>query len=350
MSGFQKRINRKGGPVQTDIAADNRNTSRLVPPVADEILLILAPPRSFSWTVCAMLGQHPQMYGLPEMHLFGAKTMEEWWGMCSTAKFAMSHGTLRAVAELCFGAQNEETISLAAGWLRRRAHFTTGMILEVLAEKVSPRILVDKSPNIVYRVQSMEAAHHMFPRARFLHLVRHPLGHGRSVMEAVNTLGSVGPVPDSHWLRHLAAYPHLFEGESKQPDADPDLDPQRGWYALNMHVCDFLRTVPESQQMRMRAEDLLTQPDETLRRIAGWMNLRADDDAIEQMKQPEHSPYACPGPSNARFGNDWRFLKSPSLESDMAGELNLAGPLDWCPDGRGFAPEVVELAHQFGYQ
>lgn len=335
--------------MQPAIAINSQDDLRPAAQVADKLLLILAPPRSFSWTACAMLGQHPQMYALPEMHFFGAETVAEWWQLCATAKFAMSHGALRAVAELCFGAQTEETISLAAGWLKRRAHFTTGMVLEVLAEQVQPRIPVDKSPNIVYHPHSLETAYRMFPGARFLHLVRHPVGHGRSVMEAIDALAKVGPIPDSHWLLHLAAYPYSFADETAPPTAAGDLDPQRGWYALNKNICDFLNGVPAPQKITVRVEDLLAQPDETLRRMADWMDLRTDDDAIAQMKHPERSPYACLGPANAPFGNDWCFLKSPSLEADAAGSLTLSEPLAWRADGRGFAPEVLELAKGFGY-
>jgi len=38
-------------------------------------LLILASPRSFTSVICAALGQHPQMYELPELHLFVADTL-----------------------------------------------------------------------------------------------------------------------------------------------------------------------------------------------------------------------------------------------------------------------------------
>jgi hypothetical protein len=61
-----------------------------------EALLVLAPPRSFSSVVAAMLGQHPQMYGMPELQLFGAETMAEWWALCAKATFPMTHGLLRA--------------------------------------------------------------------------------------------------------------------------------------------------------------------------------------------------------------------------------------------------------------
>ena len=43
------------------------------------LLIILGPPRSFTTVVSAILGQHPPMYGLPEVPIFGAETMSEWW-------------------------------------------------------------------------------------------------------------------------------------------------------------------------------------------------------------------------------------------------------------------------------
>ena len=36
-------------------------------------LFILAPPRSFTTVTSAMIGQHPEMYGLPETNLFVAE-------------------------------------------------------------------------------------------------------------------------------------------------------------------------------------------------------------------------------------------------------------------------------------
>src|ERR1700732_2547630 len=107
-------------------------------------LFLLAPPRSFTSVICAMLGQHPQMYGLLETSLFCAETLAEWSTACEHARFPMAHGLLRTVAQLCFGGQTEANVREARGWLRRRSHCTTGYIFELLAARVAPRILVEK--------------------------------------------------------------------------------------------------------------------------------------------------------------------------------------------------------------
>jgi hypothetical protein len=117
-----------------------------------------------------------------------------------------------------------------------------------------------------------------------------------------------------------------------------------------MIICKFLTSIPDEQKIRVRGEDLLTDPDRGLREIASWLELRTDAEAIEEMKHPERSPYACFGPPGARFGHDRFFLQSPVLRPARAAPQSLDGPLSWREDGQGFLPEVKELALQFGYQ
>ena len=253
---------------------------------------ILAPPRSFTSVVCAMIGQHPQIYGLPETHLFGVDTMSEWWGSCAQATFLMSHGLLRSVAQIILGEQTETSVRRAEGWLRRRSHCTTGMILELLAERVYPRMLVDKSPNVVYSIDSMQRIARLFSQSRFLHLVRHPRGYSASVLTFLEERAGEGPLPSTHWLMHLAKFPDSSIQENDLSPIAPCLDPQHSWYWLNTNICQFLETVPEGQKLWVRGEDVLREPDSMLRQIAGWLGLRTDEAAIEEMKHPERSPFA----------------------------------------------------------
>ena len=309
-------------------------------------LFLLAPPRSFSSVICAMLGQHPQMHGLPETHLFGDETMALWWARAGRAEYPMADGLLRAVAQICFREQTAESIKLAVGWLRRRSGLTSGMILEELAREADPSILIEKSPSTVHTIGSMERVLRFFPQARFIHLVRHPKGYSESVLKYLDELAKLGPVPG--WLTYLAAFPEPstdWETESQHPDVDP----QRGWYVLNMNIVTFLNSVSHTQWIRVRGEDLLANPDQDLPQIADWMGLRTDDEAIEEMKHPERSPYACFGPPGARIGNDILFLQNPVARLVRVESYSLEGPLEWRHDGKGFLPEVKELARDFGY-
>jgi sulfotransferase family protein len=317
--------------------------------VLTDPLFVLAPPRSFTSVVGTMLGQHPQMYALPETHLLSCQTMAEWWRTCEEQSFPRGHGLLRAVAELFFGGQTDRTVRLASGWLRRRSHFTTGLLMEALAARVHPRIIVDKSPSVVYSVKFLESIHSLFPKAKFIHLLRHPRAHGESVLRFLEERRKRGPVPASHWLLYLATYPDLSDS-SQATERSRELDPQKGWFVLNQNINEFFKSLSNAQKLRVRGEDLLQSPDEPLRQIAEWMGLAADETSIEAMKHPERSCYACFGPPSARYGNDDFFLQSPALRPARAQPQCLEGPLSWRNDEQGFLPEVESLAREFGYE
>lgn len=192
-----------------------------------------------------MLGQHPQMHGLPETHLFSDETLEGWWNRSSQAKYPMADGLLRAVGQLCFEEQTERSVKLAAGWLRRRSSFTSGMIFEELALEMYPSILVDKSPSVVYSLESMRRAHRFFPQARFIHLVRHPRGHADSVLKYLHELAKLGRVPQ--WVSDLASFPYSSSNPEAASQDTSEVDPQRGWYVLNTNIVTFLKSIPSHQ-------------------------------------------------------------------------------------------------------
>jgi hypothetical protein len=294
-------------------------------------LFVLAPPRSFTSVVCGKLGQHPQMYGLPEVNLSAAETLGEMWGFYSRRRFGRD-GLLRAVAQLYSGHQTVQTIMLAQRWVQIRLRVDTGTVFRELAEKANGAVLVDKSPINVLRVEYLYRLRKAFPRARFIHLIRHPRAMGESVLKIFgNTM-----------LIKLGSFDYSTE--------PPTIDPQKTWYTMHVNTLMFLETVPREQQMRVLGEDLLSDPDTHLREIAGWMGLRTDEAAIEQMLHPERSPFACFGPPNARFGGDPNFLGSPALKRSKGKRPELDGPLPWRPDGGELSAEVKELARQFGYK
>ncbi len=305
-----------------------------------EPVFILAPGRSFTSVVCAMLGQHPQMYGLPELNLSVATTLREWWVRFQGPRTFLSHGLLRVVAELFFGDQNVATIVQARRWVRCRLFMHTGSVLELLAEAVHPLGFVEKSPIAVSEPRYLERLGQSYPRARFIHLLRHPRSNCESMLSA-------------QWSCALVAYANGPDGHT----STRMLDPQMIWYKFHTNIREFLKGLPKSRQLRIRGEDLLAEPDPHLRLIAEWLGLRADSAAIEEMKHPERSPFACLGPPGARFGNDPTFLKSPALRphvysrrlEERESPQGLEGPLRWRADGAGFRSEVKRLAETFGY-
>jgi Sulfotransferase family len=331
------------GPRLDAAAMGQRPEAR--PGLADPVL-ILSPPCTFSWVVCGMLGQHPEMYGLPELHLFTAETMAGWWDRCYKESFEMDHGLVRTVAELFFGGQDEDAVSRARGWLRRRAHLTTGMLLEVLTDRLKPLVPVERSPSLVYRPETLHRALEMFPKARFLHLVSHPRRYGELVLRTLEATARGQPLPASHWLVRLASYP---SPGTQDAGGHGVVDPQWGWLVLNSTVRQFLASVAEDRRRIVRGEDLFADGGEGLASVAAWLGLRTDTDAVEEMRHPERSPYARPGPSSAPFGSDLFLLKDPLVRPEWTQPRSLEGPLGWRADGGQLSPEVQQLAREFGY-
>ena len=303
-----------------------------------EPLFILAPPRSFTTVVCAMIGQHPQMLGLPETNLFARDSYVELQEMYRKLS-RLQHGLLRSVAQLGLGAQSAENVEVAKRWLCSHARDSTATLFNDLAAWALPHRLVDKSPLHVYNRDNLARIRRAFPNAFYLHLTRHPRGTCESM----------------YALRQRVQKPRPRGGSLNELDADPGMGARRGaidpelvWLSPHRTIVDFLKAVPPARQMRVRGEELLADPDTHLARIAAWLGIADDPTAIERMKHPEDSPFACFGPPNARFGDDPNFLEKPWLRPYQHKTQDLEGSLSWDTQ-LGFSSMVKEWAQRFGY-
>ena len=298
-------------------------------------LFLLAPPRSYTSVICAMLGQHPQMFGLPELNLFNVKTLKELWREVSeeiAPDITRRQGLLRAIAEIYGGEQTQATIVMAIHWVAARQDMDTGEVYKELVERMDPLILVEKSPAYTIHQERMERIFQTFPEARFIHLTRHPITQGRSVMNLNEGI--------------FAFFVESFDLEGECAI----LDPQYAWYQIHMNILNFLEKVPKEQYIRMKGEDIMENPEERLREICEWLGVRTDDEAISRMMRPQESPFACFGPLTAMFGNDPNFLRRPTFRRHKPKLPPLDSPLPWRNDGARLKKEIIELAREFGYK
>jgi hypothetical protein len=298
-------------------------------------IFLLAPPRSYTSLVNAMLGQHPQAFGLPELCLFNVDVLVDLWRGSNTEISEngplVRHGLLRAVAEIYCGEQRANSINMALAWASVREQRDTGEVYREITERIHPLVAVEKSPSYTMSVHRMRAMQRAFPEARFVHLVRHPVAQCKSLM-AIND----------------GAFALKVEGFELTEDYAL-LEPQVAWHDINMNILDFLDEVPADQQIRLRGEDVMAEPQKYLAQIARWAGLRDDEQAVDAMMHPERSPFACFGPIGALFGNDPNFLAGPTFRPHKPKVPPLNKPVPWRIDGRGLYPEVIELAQEFGY-
>lgn len=277
-----------------------------------------------------MIGQHPDLVGLPELKLFCYRTIGEldaslpqFW--IERGIVHRSPGLVRAVAELEFNDQTHESLSAARAWLRNRRHWSGSDVLDVLLGRLSPRAMVEKSPENILSDAALTRMALAYPKARYLHLTRHPLTTQRSMQE--------------HWNRIMPAYPQ---------DGEPMLS-IHSWYDTHRRILHFTETLPQERYMQVRAEDVLNDAESQLRTIAKWLKLSANDCAIEAMTHPELSPFASLGPADSGIigGNDHGFLRDP-IPHRVEIPHTLNQPTDWVAD-ETIWPMVVKLANRLGY-
>jgi hypothetical protein len=277
-----------------------------------------------------MIGQHPELGGLPELKLFCYSTIGEL--EASLPRFWMdrgithrSPGLVRAVAQFELGGQDSDRLAQAREWLRERSDWSGADVLDVLLERLSPRAGVEKSPENVESDAALERLASAYPRARYLHLTRHPVATQRSFQE--------------HWNRVVSR-----ESMPGQPMLGI-----AGWVATQCRILNFASTLPKDRYWRVRAEDVLNDTRSQLRSITAWLGLRDDEAAIEAMTHPEMSPFASVGPADSGIvgGNDPNFLRDPiPRRAEVLHSLDQ--PPEWVGDS-SLWQMVVDVSSQLGY-
>ena len=283
-----------------------------------EPLFIVAPPRSFTSVIGGMLGQHPQAYGMPEMNLSAGDRLGDNFDL--DGRVAPNSGMLRLLAQLQGGAQTDVTVIEARQWISRRLHWTTTRAFEHIQGLIGPKIMVEKSPRTTMKIDSLRRMARFFPKARFLHLTRHPRTTGKSMIDLVGSAEFAMP--------------------------------EKVWLTSQTNIVELSQELPFDQYMRIKGETLLARPQFYLGQVCEWLGIDSSPEAIEAMLHPENSVYANIGPPTAPFGNDPNFLQDPKLDFARLARIkepSLYDPLEWGKDGETFSAPVIKLARQFGY-
>lgn len=295
-------------------------------------IFILASPRSFTSLVCAMLGQHPEAYGVPEINLFVTETLNQLLEYSRAKRGFMIHGLLRTIAQLYAGEQTIESIQMARRWMHRRMDLNTSEVYRELCGRVAPLRIVDKSPAYSKNLKLLGSVDKTFPKAHYLYLTRHPRDQGKSVVKAPQAV-----------LTLIAADSIDY---STNP---PTIDPQYAWYRRQRKILNFLAKISPEQQMRLRGEDLCNAPREYLQKICQWLNFSWSESIYQAMLRTQDSSYACMGPYGAQWGNNPGFQTAPAFRHRPLAPSQLEGPLPWRSDDKEFIPEVLNLARELDY-
>ena len=288
-------------------------------------LFILCPGRSFSSVVCAVIGQHPDAFGLPEVHLFAERKVGDLLDL-DTPIFGLvgaTNGLKRAVAELVFNEQSFESVERATKWCEERRHNTGAEFFRELCERAGDRLVVDKSPTNTH-TDGVERLYKAFPNAKFLHLSRHP--------------------------RAMCRSQHKAYAQRKGARGLKKFDHENYWLTRHQSILKFSKRLDPGQYMFLHGEWFFEFPELFLTQICEWLDLSTAPEAIEQMMHPELSPFAKLGPDNAKYGNNLGFIDSPHLRVGKIPSETIDGPLEWVTDREAyFSDQTRSLAYQLGY-
>lgn len=289
-------------------------------------LFILCPGRSFSSVVCAVIGQHPDAFGLPEVHLFAEETVGGLLDFETPifGRIGATSGLKRAVSELAFQEQTFESIKRAAEWCEERRNKSGAELFRELCELAGERVVIDKSPTNSHP-DRLARIHREFPNAKYLHLSRHPRATCRSQHKAYAGRKS-------------------YRGKTT-------FDHEAYWRTRHQSILDFSQHLDPGQYMFLHGEWFFEFPELFLTQICEWLDLSAAPEAIAEMMKPELSPFAVIGPDNARYGNNVGFIEKPHLRVGPIKAETLDGPLEWVTDRHAhFSGPTRSLANQLGYR
>ncbi|HSK75928.1 MAG TPA: amino acid adenylation domain-containing protein, partial [Thermoanaerobaculia bacterium] len=330
-----------GHPVDAGALEEVRGLIRTLPPLAHDpaaeknppAVFVLSPPRSGSTLLRVMLGGHPALFAPPELELLDFDTLPERRDAFPGRDAFRLEGLLRAVMEArgCGAEEARETVS---GF--EREGLSTQAMYRHLQEWIGGRTLVDKTPTYAWDPETLRRAEAGFGDARYVHLVRHPLGMIRSFEEA----------------RIDQIFFHEEHRFSRRELAE------LLWVLAHENTLAFLATIPAERRHTVRFEDLLSDPEGELRRICSFLGLPYDpamaapyEARSERMTDGLHAESRMLGDVkfhqhsgvDASVAERWREEYGEESLSDLARGLAARLGYELAPAPRHFVPiERVE--------
>jgi acyl carrier protein len=223
-------------------------------------VFVLCPPRSGSTLLRVMLGGHVGMFAPPELELLGYEDLGQRRAALSGRHSFWRQGALRALMQVrgCELSQAEQEM---AGYEEQQ--MSCQLFYALLQRAIGDRWLVDKSPTYTLDMETLRRGEEWFSEAHYLHLVRHPYAMIHSYEEA--QLDQIFPR-----FRHPFGCREVGE---------------MVWLISQQNILEFLAGVPARRQRRVSFERLVSEPEETLREVSGWLGLEYEEQMVEPYRE-----------------------------------------------------------------
>ena len=296
-------------------------------------IVILGTGRSFTSVVNCMIGEHPDLIGLPETNIFREKTIGVLLsGFQSGADRRRRAGLLRTIAHFHDGEQTKETIIAAEKFLEARGDWSYLDIARHIERQAAPFGVVEKSISTCRNAATLERVREAWPDAFYIHITRQPEDILRSMQRQIDSAV-----------------------ENGKGDRVAKLSGQLNRFSLDDYyihftttILKFMETLPLGKSINLHGEDFLSDAPTYLKQICEWMGLDANDKIIDAMMHPENNPFAHQGPNNAKGGMSPSFLANPKFSGKPVAVKPLVHGA-YNRDLTGKQSAIANLGSQLGY-
>jgi hypothetical protein len=213
-------------------------------------IFLLAPPRSGTTLLTAMLAGHPRIVAAAELNLLAFSTLGERRSVLSGARSLWREGAIRSLMDL---------EGLPVGDAQAEMHRAEEADDDVLTffarlqRSAAPRLLLDKSPAYGLDARVLRRIEADFDRPIFLHLHRHPHDVIRSFVD--------------HHMEQVYFNHHGFT---------PRQAAEIVWTLTHRNVLAFVGEVPADRVAEVSYEALVTAPERTMRTVMSTIGLGFD--------------------------------------------------------------------------
>ncbi len=284
-------------------------------------VFVISSPRSGSTLTRAILGGHPKLFSPPELQLLNFNTLRERKQNLTGRDDFWLDGTIRAIMEIkkCSADEARQIMSEF-----EEKDYTVKDFYYELQQWLNDQIFVDKTPNYALSVDILKRAEMYFEDALYIHLIRHPYG----------------VIPSFEKARLHVFYPPFFTDE--HPFTPRQLA-ELIWLISHQNILTFLKEIPKERQFRLYYEDLVTDPEKTVKKMCDFLGIDLHPDMLDPQKD-SHKRMTDGLNDLSKMLGDVRFHEHKGITADRAYSWKRTLTEDYLSD------LTWKLVEDFGYE
>jgi len=286
-------------------------------------IFIFSPPRSGSTLLRVILGGHPRLFSPPELYLLSFNTLKERKNALSGRMSFLQEGLIRTMMEMK-SCQKEEAERLLKAL--EEQDISTKEFFRLMQTWLGDRIIVDKTPPYAFNPEVLKRTDAEFEEAIYIHLVRHPAGTVCSFEKSRVDLAI---------------------GISNELSLSPRQKGESWWLISHQNILAFLENIPTNSQYLVKFEDLVKEPEPTVKGLCQFLDIDFYPDMLNPYKEKRHR--MTDGVQNlSKIMGDPKFHTHQGITASIADQWKQEYPEDFlCKESWNIAESLGYTRHDF---